>query len=76
MNDLEELSNPDMGDNITSIGEEHEVLTEEQILDKIDEIMATVTEMTFTDLKEYENKQNTVQVDPYEDEDDYDDFGF
>jgi uncharacterized protein with HEPN domain len=76
MTDLEALSDPDFADIMEQMtGERPEALTDEQILDKIDEIMATVKEMSFTDLKEYENKQNTVQVNPHEDDDD-DDFGF
>lgn len=75
MTDLEALSDPDSIGIGQLTGEEKTSLSEDQILDKIDEIMATVTEMSFTDLKEYENKQNTIQVNPHED-DDYDDFGF
>jgi len=39
-------------------------LTEEQIIEKIEEIELTAKEMSFTDLKEYESKKNKVQTDP------------
>jgi hypothetical protein len=77
ISDLEELIEPTMPDELKEVlGISTEPLTEEQILDKIEEIMALVKEMSFTDLKEYQNKENTVQIDPYEEEDDDDDFGF
>jgi hypothetical protein len=76
--DLEELISPTISDDIKAqMNISNEPLTEDQILDKIDEIMAVVKELSFIDIKEYENKQNTIVIDPYEEEeDDDDDFGF
>lgn len=74
---LEELINgpeeteDDLGNAVTE-----EKMSEDEILDHIDEILLNVKEMTFTDLKEYEEKQNTIQVNPLPKEDEDDGFGF
>lgn len=76
ISDLEELIDPSMPDEVKAmLGVSEEPLTEEQILDKIDEIMLNVKELAFTDLKEYEDKQNKVQINPAQDEDKDDDTG-
>ena len=76
ISDLEELIDPSMPDEVkAALGVSEEPLTEEQILDKIDEIMLNVKELAFTDLKEYEDKQNKVQINPAQDEDKDDDTG-
>jgi hypothetical protein len=51
-----------------------EKLTDEQILDMIDDIMLSVKELSFTDLKEYENREKTVQIHRDPDKDDDDDY--
>jgi uncharacterized transporter YbjL len=54
-----------------AITEEGEKLTEEQILEKIEEIELTAKELSFNDLKEYEKKQKEFNLE--EDEEDQDD---
>ena len=55
--EIQQLSNPEY---LEMMG--MEALTEDEILERIEEITLSAREMSFTDLKEYEKKKNKVET--------------
>ena len=65
--ELEQLISPMNFEGI--IDEEAEELSENDILERIDEIMLTAKELSFNDLREFEEKSKSVEVNPSDDDD-------